>query len=160
MQHVDWEVIRKDCGFRDDIDEKEFEVAISFAGENRVLAKYIAEQFEAIDVTVFYDELYESNYLGKAWSKEFERIFLTDSRYVVCLLDNHHREKIWPTFERDCFKKRVPNGEVIPVYLDDTIFVGIPDDIVGVKFDWKPESENWEGEVQDKIVFKVWEKLE
>jgi hypothetical protein len=160
MQHVDWEVIRKECGFRDDIIVKEFEIAISFAGENRKLAKYIAEQFEEIDVPVFYDEYYESNYLGKAWSKEFERIFIRDSRYVVCLLDSNHKEKIWPTFERDCFKKRVPDGEVIPIYLDKTIFVGIPDDIVGIKFKWKEEDTDWEEIAQDKIVFKIWEKLE
>lgn len=160
MKHVEWEEIRKDCGFRDDIETKEFEIAISFAGENRTLAKFIAEQFEQIDVTVFYDELYESNYLGKAWSKEFERIFLLDSRYVICLLDSFHKDKIWPTFERDCFKKRIPSGDVIPIYLDDTTFVGIPDDIVGVKYNWKEENESWQDEVQDKIVFKIWEKLE
>lgn len=160
MRHVDWEEIRKDCGFRDDVERKEFEIAISFAGENRKLAKYIAEQFEEIDVPVFYDEYYEANYLGKAWSKEFERIFLQDSRYVVCLLDQHHKEKIWPTFERECFKKRVPSGEVIPIYLDDTSFVGIPDDIVGIKYDWLESKEGWQADVQDKIVFKIWEKLE
>lgn len=160
MRHVDWEDIRKDCGFRDDVETREFEIAISFSGENRKLAKYIAEQFEEIDVPVFYDEYYEANYLGKAWSKEFERIFLTDSRYVVCLLDKHHKDKIWPTFERECFKKRVPDGEVIPVYLDDTIFVGIPEDIVGIKFNWDETNEGWQVEVQDKIIFKIWEKLE
>ncbi len=160
MKHVDWEEIRKECGFRDNIETKEFEIAISFAGENRKLAKYIAEQFEQIDVPVFYDELYESNYLGKAWSKEFERIFVNDSRYVVCLLDSFHKDKIWPTFERDCFKKRVPNGDVIPIYLDDTLFVGIPDDIVGIKFDSDKESDNWQSKAEDKIVFKIWEKLE
>lgn len=160
MKHVEWEDIRRDCGFRDDLENKEFEIAISFAGENRKLAKYIAEQFEKIDVPVFYDELYESNYLGKAWSKEFERIFINDSRYVVCLLDTFHKDKIWPTFERDCFKRRVPNGDVIPIYLDDTIFVGIPEDIVGIKYLWDEKIENWETEVQDNIVFKIWEKLE
>jgi hypothetical protein len=160
MQHVDWELIRKECGFRDDIVTMEFEIAISFAGENRKLAKYIAEQFEEIDVPVFYDEYYESNYLGKAWSKEFERIFVSDSRFVVCLLDLNHREKIWPTFERDCFKKRIPDGEVIPIYLDETVFVGIPDDIVGIKFNWNENDIDWEESAQNNIVYKIWEKLE
>jgi hypothetical protein len=160
MRHVDWDEVRNECGFRENTKPKEFEIAISFAGENRKLAKYIAEQFELIDVTVFYDELYESNYLGKAWSKEFERIFLTDSNFVLCLLDSHHKDKIWPTFERDCFKKRVPDEEVIPVYLDDTIFVGIPDDIVGVKFNWDDSKTGWQDSVENDIVFKIWEKLE
>ena len=160
MRHVDWEEIRKDCGFRDNIKSKEFEIAISFAGENRKLAKYIAEQLESIDVSVFLDEHYEANYLGKAWSKEFERIFVDDSKYVICLLDFNHRDKIWPTFERDCFKKRVPDAEVIPIYLDDTVFVGIPEDIVGIKFEWNPLDLVWQDKVEDEIVFKIWEKLE
>src|SRR5690606_25445440 len=157
MHHVDWEEIRKDCGFRDDLKPKEFEIAISFAGENRQLAKYIAEQLESIDISVFLDEHYEANYLGKAWSKEFERIFINDSMYVVCILDIHHKNKIWPTFERDCFKKRVTQGEVIPIFLDDTVFVGIPDDIVGLKFQWDPTNLNWQQKVDDEIVFKIWE---
>lgn len=160
LKHVNWEEIRKECGFREAGHDKEFDVAISFAGENRKLAKYIAEQLELVDVPVFYDEYYEGNYLGKAWNREFERIFVNDSSYVLCLLDSNHRDKIWPTFERECFKKRVPLAEVIPVYLDDTVFVGIPDDIVGIKYKWDESNPNWQNEVIDEVVFKVWEKLE
>jgi hypothetical protein len=58
MRHVDWEEIRRECGFRDNARVKEFEVAISFAGENRPLAKYIAERLQTIDVSVFLDEHY------------------------------------------------------------------------------------------------------
>lgn len=160
MRHVDWEEIRKDCGFRDNVKPKEFEIAISFAGENRQLAKYIADQLVSIDVSVFLDEHYEANYLGKAWSKEFERIFVEDSNFVLCLLDTNHKDKIWPTFERDCFRKRIPNAEVIPVYLDDTVFVGIPEDIVGIKFKWDSNILNWQDKVESEIVFKIWERIE
>lgn len=159
MKHVNWEEIRRECGFREATIDKEFEIAISFAGENRALAKYIAEQLEEIDVRVFFDEYYESNYLGKAWSREFERIFVSDSQYVVCLLDSNHRDKIWPTFERECFQKRVSNAEVLPIYLDDSNFAGIPSDIVGVKYTWA-ELGDWQTEVQDKIVMKIWDRLE
>src|SRR5690242_17171986 len=160
MRHVDWEEVRKECGFRDNVKPKEFEIAISFAGENRPLAKYIAQRLQSIDISVFLDEHYEANYLGKAWSKEFERIFVHDSMYVVCLLDVHHKNKIWPTFERDCFRKRVPQGEVIPIFLDETVFVGVPDDIVGIRFHWDPNDPNWQQTVDEEIVYKIWEKLE
>lgn len=159
LRNVDWEEIRKECGYRDNVKPKEFEIAISFAGQNRPLAKYIAESLQGIDVSVFLDEHYETNYLGKAWSKEFERIFVSDSSYVVCLLDSFHKEKIWPTFERECFRRRVPDGEVIPVYLDNTVFVGIPDDIVGIKFTWDPSDIEWRQKVDDDIVYPIWERL-
>ncbi len=36
LNHLDWEKLRRDCGFRDSKEEYEFDVAISFAGANRV----------------------------------------------------------------------------------------------------------------------------
>ncbi len=157
---VDWDEIRKECGFREIESSKEFDVAISFAGENRELAKYIADQLEQVDVRVFYDEYYETNYLWKAWGKEFERIFMSDSRLVVCLLDDNHKNKIWPTFERSFFEKRVPDAEVIPIYLDKTIFVSIPSDTVGIKFNWDPSDLKWKEKADNDIVYKIWERLE
>lgn len=157
LQHLDWEQLRKDCGFRDDTHRYDWDFAISFAGENRDLAKSIADLLEILDCTVFYDQYYEANYLGTAWSQQFKEIFGTKSRYVVCLLDKHHAEKIWPTFERECFTPRVADGDVIPVYLDDTPFVGIPKDIVGI--DFKACDPNNTDLVTDKIVYKLEDKL-
>ena len=123
IKHLDWEVLRKNCGFRESNTDYEFDFAISFAGENRELAKNIADLLAVLDCNVFYDSYYEANYLGKACSKQFKEVFVDNSRFVVCLLDVHHSEKIWPTFERECFHPRVQAGSVIPVYLDDTVFI-------------------------------------
>src|SRR5207245_5515353 len=106
----------------------------SFAGENRELARLIADQLDLLDCAVFYDEYFEANYLGKAWHKSFTQIFGEQARFIVCLLDKHHVEKIWPTFERECFVSRVTESAVIPIYLDDTPVPGIPKDIVGIPF--------------------------
>lgn len=108
IQHLDWNQLRLDCGFREQSDVFEFEVALSFAGENRELARFIAESLDLLDVPVFFDEMFEVNFLGKAWSSRFKDIFATKSRFVVCLLDKYHAEKIWPTFEREHFVPRSP----------------------------------------------------
>lgn len=157
LRHLDWEDMRKDCGFRDDPDRYEWDFAISFAGENRELAKLIADMLEVLDCTVFFDEYYETNYLGTAWSRQFREIYGVKARYVICLLDSHHAEKIWPTFERDVFVPRVEEAAVIPIYLDDTLFPGIPRDIVGI--DFKGYDGKNEQLVTDKIVYKLEEKL-
>ena len=157
LQHLDWDQLRLECGFREDRHHYNWDFAISFAGENRDLAKNIADLLAILDCTVFYDQYYEANYLGHAWSAQFKNIFGAESRYVVCLLDKHHAEKIWPTFERECFKPRVVDGAVIPVFLDDTPFVGIPADIIGIDFKgFDPADSNV---VTDKIVYKLEEKL-
>ncbi len=157
LEHLNWDDLRRDCGFREDDTTFDWDFAISFAGENRELARTIADLLEILDCTVFYDQYYEANYLGTAWSQQFKEIFGTKSRYVVCLLDTHHAEKIWPTFERDCFKPRVADGAVIPVYLDDTPFVGIPEDIVGIDFKDKDPADN--DLITDQIAYKLEEKL-
>lgn len=77
----------------------------------------------------------------------------------MCVLDKHYAEKIWPTFEKDCFIPRVPDGEVIPIYLDKTPFVGIPSDLNGVKFHFDPADPLWKTKVIDEIVFPLMEKL-
>lgn len=156
LKHLNWEVLRKACGFRD-AENYEFDFALSFAGENRALAKIIADLLLILDCTVFYDAHFEANYLGKAWSKQFQEIFGKKSRFVVCLLDVNHREKIWPTFERDCFIPRVADDAVIPIYLDDSIFVGIPKDIIGI--DFKNKSSADEAVITDEIVLKLEARL-
>jgi hypothetical protein len=78
----------------------------------------------------------------------------------VCLLDKAYLERIWPTFERECFLPRVPLGEVIPIYLDDTKFVGIPADTVGIKYASDLANPKWQDDVIDKIVFRLLERLD
>lgn len=159
LKHLNWNHLRKICGFRDSSSNFEFDFAISFAGENRELAKGIANQLEILDCSVFFDEFFESNYLGKAWHKMFQDIFKEKSRFVISLLDKHHLEKIWPTFERECFAPRIVDEAVIPIYLDETSFPGIPQDIIGIVFKNVPEDQ-MENKITDDIVYKVIEKLE
>jgi hypothetical protein len=50
VKHLDWQALRADCGFKEGGKVYEFDIAISFAGENRELARTIAENLEALDV--------------------------------------------------------------------------------------------------------------
>jgi hypothetical protein len=160
LKHLDWEMLRRDCGFKTTDREYQFDFALSFAGENREVARTMVDQLEMCDCTVFYDDLFESNYLGKTWGKEFEEIFGEKSRFVVPLLDIYHREKIWPTFEREIFAPRVAEEAVIPIYLDETPFPGIPMDVVGIKFIAPTSAADLANEVTDQIVFKLLTRLE
>ncbi len=160
IRHLDWERLRERCGFRADARDYEFDVAISFAGENRVLAEFVSQQLGELDINVFYDRNFEDNYLGGAWSKRFEEIFVEKSRIIVCLLDKFHNDKVWPTFERDCFRHRVKEEEVIPVRLDDTKFVGIADDVNGIRFNWLGHLEDQKNQIIDDIVLRIAAKLE
>ncbi len=155
IKHIDWKKLTKECGFSKSNGSHTFDIAISFAGENRDLAEIIANTLRILDFEVFYDRLYEDNYLGSSWGKEFERIFTNDSKFVVCILDIHHQRKIWPTFERECFTEKVQTNEVIPIFLDDTKFVGIPQDLIGIKFKYNKNDKSLKDRIIHEIVLKI-----
>jgi hypothetical protein len=160
IKNLNWDELRQRCGFRDDPQDFEWDIAISFAGENRTLAEFICEQLRELDISVFYDRNYEDNYLGGLWSKEFLDVFLNKSRLVVAILDQHHKDKVWPTFERDCFTPRVPEGDVIPVFLDKTIFPGIPTDLVSIHFDYGGDVAAQSNAIIDDVVLRIAGKLD
>src|SRR5207249_5109734 len=62
LKHLDWDALRLDCGFRDTTRDYEYDFALSFAGENRDLARYVADQLEVLDARVFFDEYFEANF--------------------------------------------------------------------------------------------------
>jgi len=160
LRNLDWDRLRSDCGFRNTTDhQKSFDVAISFAGENRELAREITNRLTELDVSVFFDKNFETAYLGKKLGDEFEKVFSTGSRFVVCLLDKFHREKVWPTFERDTFKQRVTAQEVIPIYLDETKFPGIPDDVLGINFQYDKSNDEWRAKIDDLIVLPLIDRI-
>ena len=159
IKHLDWNQLRQDCGFREDTRNFEFEVAFSFAGENRDLAEFLADSLTSLDVTVFYDGMFEANFLGKAWSQQFKEIFGNKSKFVVCILDKRHLEKIWPTFEREHFIPRIADESVIPIFLDDTKFPGIPQDLVGIPFKFDRLDPSWKSKATDEIIYKLIDKL-
>ena len=68
-------------------------------------------------------------------------------------------KKIWPTFEREVFAPRVSEASVIPIILDDTKFVGVPQDIVGIHFKVDPTNSDWKKKVDEEIVYKLIDKL-
>ena len=159
IKHIDWKKLNKECGFIKTNGTHIFDIAISFAGENRKLAEEIAYILRLLDYEVFYDELYEANYIGSSWTKEFERIFSNDSKFVVCILDEHHKRKIWPTFERECFAEKIQTNEIIPIFLDDTKFVGIPQDIIGIKFKYNENDKSIKDRIRTEIILKIIQRV-
>ncbi|OYU18505.1 MAG: hypothetical protein CFE34_10265 [Rhodobacteraceae bacterium PARR1] len=160
LRNLNWEDLRQRCGFRDEPQDFEWDIAVSFAGENRALAGFIEQQLRELDISVFYDRNYEDNYLGGLWSQQFLDIFAHKSRLVVAILDRHHKEKVWPTFERDCFAARVQQGEVIPIILDDTVFPGVPKDLVSIHFKFAGDVAAQKESIIDDVVLRIAGKLD
>lgn len=102
--------------------EYRFDVAISFAGENREFAEAIAKALRNKGFKVFYDRFYQSDMWGEDLADIFKNVFGKYSRYCIMILSNHYIEKKWPELEREHAVERFieQRGEsyILPVRLD------------------------------------------
>ena len=100
-----------------------YDVALSFAGENRNFAEAIATALQAENVKVFYDEFNTADLWGEDLSVKLREIYFTDSRYCIMILSDYYVDKMWPTLERrnaiERLIQEVDGAYILPVRLDD-----------------------------------------
>lgn len=107
--------------------EYEFDIAVSFAGEDR---DYVSEVVGAIkdEVKVFYDEDYEVEAWGEDGIEYFTNVYMNRARYVLMFVSRPYDEKMWTKIERRSALARAAaqrSAYVLPVRLDDTQLDGL-----------------------------------
>lgn len=75
-----------------------YQVALSFAGEQRDYVQAVANALTAAGVRVFYDEC--EDLWGVDLTKRLEDVYRRRSQYVVIFVSREYIEKAWPNFER------------------------------------------------------------
>lgn len=107
--------VRK-IGFRNVDLNISYDVALSFAGEDRDFAVALKEQLEDRGLTVFYDNNEQARILGEDLEQFFRPIYEARAQYVAVLLGPAYGQKRWTRFESEVFRKRFDQGHVIPVW--------------------------------------------
>jgi TIR domain len=106
-----------------------FDVALSFAGEDRPHVEQVAKELEALGIGVFYDRFEQVNLWGADLAKHLGNVYGRDSRFVVMFLSKSYAAKAWPDHEKSFALGRHLKGDVgriLPVRFDDTAIEGLP----------------------------------
>lgn len=106
----------------------EFDIAVTFAGEDR---DYVSEVVEGVkgDTNVFYDEDYQVEAWGQDGVEYFTDVYMNRTRYVVMFISQHYAEKMWTKVERRAALAKAATQRqeyILPVRLDDTELPGMP----------------------------------
>ena len=112
--------------------DKEFEVALSFAGEQRSYVEEVARHLSERGVRVFYDGFESARLWGKDLAELFHRVFEDQSRFVVMFISQAYVDKLWPNFERKAALSHMVQETreyILPVRFDDTPVPGLPSNI-------------------------------
>ncbi len=106
----------------------QYDVALSFAGEQRPYVHKVAQVLQANDVSVFYDDFEQVNLWGKDLTEFLDQAYRRDARHCVLFLSEAYARKVWTNHERKSALARAleERGEyILPARFDDTEIPGI-----------------------------------
>ena len=110
-------------------DQFAYDVALSFAGEDRAIVEKFAKLLEAKNVKFFYDDAEVPDLWGKNLIDHLADVYEKQARYCIMFISKHYPLKKWTNFERTHIQARAfqdPNEYILPIKLDDTEIIGLP----------------------------------
>lgn len=106
-----------------------YDVAISFAGTERDLAKSLADQVVAAGFKVFYDGMYPEQLWGKDLAAHFDRVYRKESRFCAMFVSAEYATRAWTVHERRSAQARMiserGNEYILPIQIDGTDLDGL-----------------------------------
>jgi hypothetical protein len=106
----------------------DFDLAVSFAVEDREYVEEFVEKLKAAGLRVFYDSDYQSEMWGEDLVEFFDKVYRLQSKYAVLFLSHWYAQKMWTRQERRSALARALTERaayVLPIRLDDADVEGI-----------------------------------
>jgi hypothetical protein len=108
--------------------QKMYDVALSFAGEDREYAEKLARKLKRTGVSFFYDKYEQANLWGNDLYVHLQDVYARRSRFCVVFISRNYKRKFWTRHElRSAQEKalRRHKAYILPVRIDDTQIPGL-----------------------------------
>lgn len=106
-----------------------YDVAISFAGEQRQEAQRLAKCLKENRVSVFFDEFQAAELWGKDLFEHLSAVYMRQAQYCIIFASEAYSRKVWTTHERKSAQARALEEKgkeyILPVRFDQTPIPGI-----------------------------------
>jgi TIR domain len=110
----------------------QYDVALSFAGENRSYVEKVATALLKKGIRTFYDEYERVELWGKDLYAHLDDVYRNVAYYCVMFISRHYERKLWTNHERRSAQARAfrENREyVLPARFDSTAIPGVPETV-------------------------------
>jgi len=111
-----------------DASEIKYDIAMSFAGEDRVIVAELAEMLTSLGVRVFYDEYETADLWGKDLYQHLQTVYSERAKYCLIVVSEAYSKKLWTRHELKQAQARAfkeSKEYILPVRLDDTEIPGL-----------------------------------
>ncbi|ERK71650.1 toll/interleukin-1 receptor domain-containing protein [Leifsonia aquatica] len=112
--------------------DHDFDVAVTFAGEDREFVQEVVNLVKSAGYTVFYDQDFEHDFWGHDLTEYFPDVYERRARFAVMFISQAYAAKPWTRLERRSVLARAMNEGspyLLPVRLDSTKLDGVRDSI-------------------------------
>ena len=106
----------------------QFDIALSFAGEDREYVDRVANLLRDQGVKVFYDLFEQVDLWGKNLYEHLSATYQDKARFTVIFISNYYASKLWTNHERKAAQARAfqeAQEYILPVRFDDTEIPGV-----------------------------------
>ena len=106
----------------------DYDVALSFAGEDRPVVNELAAALVEEGVRVFYDDYEQAELWGKDLYQHLQGVYRDRAQYCVVFVSDSYAKKLWPRHELKQAQSRAFSESqeyILPVRLDDTEVPGL-----------------------------------
>lgn len=115
------------------MDEYKYDVALSFASEQREYVEQVANQLNSLGIKCFYDNNYTTKLWGENLLKYLEDVYCRKSQYCIIFISEAYCKKKWTKYEYGVIMERFyfddpiedPSQYLLPVRFDDTELSGL-----------------------------------
>jgi hypothetical protein len=117
----------------------EYEILLSFAGEQRAQVEQVAECLRSSGIRVFYDNYEKADLWGKDLYQHFSDVYRKKGQYCIVFASKDYAEKAWTNHELRSAQARAFEEKgreyILPVRFDATEIPGIPPTVGYLNFD-------------------------
>jgi hypothetical protein len=108
--------------------DDQYDVCLSFAGEQRAYVEKTAANLRRAGIRVFYDRYEQVKFWGKDQYEHLDFVYRLAARYCVLFVSKEYAAKVWTNHERQSAQARAidENREcILPARFDDTEIPGL-----------------------------------
>jgi hypothetical protein len=107
---------------------RDYDIALSFAGEERDYVDRVANLLKARGIRVFYDLFEEADLWGKDLYVHLSEVYLKRAKFTVMFISKAYANKLWSNHERKSAQARAFQAAeeyILPARFDDTDIPGV-----------------------------------
>ncbi len=135
-------------------DKYDFDIALSFAGEDRDKAESLANALKERNINVFYDAFQKAELWGQDLYSYLSDLYRFRAKYCVVFVSEQYSKKLWTNHERKSAQERAFKENqtyILPIRIDNTEIPGLLSTVGYL---------NWNNESVTSIVNLIINKLE